>query len=146
MFKTKRYAVMVLTDLLLVISLILLVGFIIPNPIREQSRIPLFVWLTVVGVFIVLSVVFHLASFHIVEKIKKRIFVGFTTKGDRIVGLPAKNQMVTNPKNTVYSIKRFIGHRYSELAGEAKMVPYTVIDHGEDVRVQVQENGVGIFS
>ena len=67
--------------------------------------------------------------------------VGFTTKGDRIVGLPAKNQMVTNPKNTVYSIKRFIGHRYSELAGEAKMVPYTVIDHGEDVRVQVQENG-----
>ena len=68
--------------------------------------------------------------------------VGFTTKGDRIVGLPAKNQMVTNPKNTVYSIKRFIGHRYSELAGEAKMVPYSVIDHGEDVRVQVQENGV----
>ncbi|MBR6296871.1 MAG: molecular chaperone DnaK [Treponema sp.] len=67
--------------------------------------------------------------------------VGFTTKGDRIVGLPAKNQMVTNPKNTVYSIKRFIGHRFSELAGEAKMVPYSVIDHGEDVRVEVEENG-----
>jgi len=34
--------------------------------------------------------------------------------------------MVTNPKNTVYSIKRFIGHRYGELEGEAKLVPYTV--------------------
>ena len=68
--------------------------------------------------------------------------VGFTAKGDRIVGLPAKNQMVTNPKNTIYSIKRFIGHRYSELTGEAKLVPYTVKDHGEDVRVEVMENGV----
>ncbi|MDO4507036.1 MAG: molecular chaperone DnaK [Spirochaetales bacterium] len=68
--------------------------------------------------------------------------VGFTAKGDRIVGLPAKNQMVTNPKNTIYSIKRFIGHRYGELTGEAKLVPYTVKDHGEDVRVEVMENGV----
>ncbi|MCQ2249047.1 MAG: molecular chaperone DnaK [Treponema sp.] len=67
--------------------------------------------------------------------------VGFTSKGDRIVGLPAKNQMVTNPKNTIYSIKRFIGHRYGELSGEAKLVPYTVKDHGEDVRVEVQDNG-----
>ena len=67
--------------------------------------------------------------------------VGFTAKGDRIVGLPAKNQMVTNPKNTIYSIKRFIGHRYNELSGEAKLVPYTVKDHGEDVRVEVEENG-----
>ncbi len=67
--------------------------------------------------------------------------VGFTAKGDRVVGLPAKNQMVTNPKNTIYSIKRFIGHRFGELAGEAKMVPYTVVDHGEDVRVEVAENG-----
>ena len=68
--------------------------------------------------------------------------VGFTAKGDRIVGLPAKNQMVTNPKNTIYSIKRFIGHRYGELTGEAKLVPYTVKDQGEDVRVEVMENGV----
>lgn len=67
--------------------------------------------------------------------------VGFTAKGDRIVGLPAKNQMVTNPKNTIYSIKRFIGHRYGELEGEAKLVPYSVKDHGADVRVEVQENG-----
>ena len=67
--------------------------------------------------------------------------VGFTAKGDRVVGLPAKNQMVTNPKNTVYSIKRFIGHKYSELANEIKLVPYTVKDHGEDVRVEVDEGG-----
>ena len=67
--------------------------------------------------------------------------VAFTAKGERIVGLPAKNQMVTNPKNTVYSIKRFIGHRFSELSGEAKLVPYAVKDHGQDVRVEVTENG-----
>ena len=63
--------------------------------------------------------------------------VGFTSKGERIVGQTAKNQMVTNPENTVYSIKRFIGHRYSELSGEAKMVPYKVVDHGEDVRIDI---------
>lgn len=67
--------------------------------------------------------------------------VGFTAKGDRIVGLPAKNQMVTNPKNTIYSIKRFIGMGYKDLAGEAKLVPYGVKDHGSDVRVEVEENG-----
>jgi len=63
--------------------------------------------------------------------------VGFTAKGERVVGQPAKNQMVTNPENTVYSIKRFIGHRYNELSGEAKMVPYKVVDHGEDVRIDI---------
>ena len=67
--------------------------------------------------------------------------IGFTAKGDRIVGLPAKNQMVTNPKNTVYSVKRLIGHRFSELQGEATKLPYTIKDHGEDVRVQVEESG-----
>ena len=67
--------------------------------------------------------------------------VGFTAKGDRIVGLPAKNQMITNPRNTVYSVKRLIGHRYAELQDETKKLPYTIIDHGDDVRVQVQENG-----
>ena len=67
--------------------------------------------------------------------------VGFTAKGDRIVGLPAKNQMVTNPKNTIYSVKRLIGHRFGELQGEATKLPYSIIDHGNDVRVQVQENG-----
>ena len=67
--------------------------------------------------------------------------VGFTTKGDRVVGLPAKNQMVTNPKNTVYSVKRLIGHRFSELTGEAAKLPYTIKDHGEDVRIEVEEAG-----
>ncbi len=67
--------------------------------------------------------------------------VGFTTKGDRIVGAPAKNQMVTNPKNTVYSVKRLIGHRFSELQGEATKLPYTVVDNGQDVRVEVDEAG-----
>jgi molecular chaperone DnaK len=67
--------------------------------------------------------------------------VGFTAKGDRIVGLPAKNQMVTNPKNTVYSVKRLIGHRFGEIEGEATKLPYTIKDHGADVRVEVQENG-----
>ena len=67
--------------------------------------------------------------------------VGFTAKGERIVGAPAKNQMVTNPKNSVYSIKRFIGHRYSELTGEATRVPYKVVDNGQDVRVEVTEGG-----
>ena len=67
--------------------------------------------------------------------------VGFTAKGERIVGVPAKNQMVTNPKNTIYSIKRFIGMSYKDLTGEAKLVPYTVKDNGADVRVEVTENG-----
>ncbi len=67
--------------------------------------------------------------------------VGFTAKGDRLVGLPAKNQMVTNPKNTVYSVKRLIGHRFSELSGEATKLAYAIKDHGEDVRVEVEENG-----
>ena len=67
--------------------------------------------------------------------------VGFTSKGDRIVGSPAKNQMVTNPKNTVYSVKRLIGHRFGELQGEATKLPYTVVDNGQDVRVEVDEAG-----
>jgi molecular chaperone DnaK len=67
--------------------------------------------------------------------------VGFTSKGDRVVGAPAKNQMVTNPKNTVYSVKRLIGHRFGELQGEATKLPYNVVDNGADVRVEIDENG-----
>ena len=67
--------------------------------------------------------------------------VGFTAKGDRVVGQPAKNQMVTNPKNTVYSAKRLIGHRFSELQGEATKLPYTVLDNGSDCRVEITQNG-----
>jgi molecular chaperone DnaK len=63
--------------------------------------------------------------------------VGFTSKGERVVGQPAKNQMITNPDKTVYSIKRFMGHRYNELTGEAKLVPYKVVPQGDDVRVDI---------
>ncbi len=63
--------------------------------------------------------------------------VGFTAKGERVVGQPAKNQMITNPEKTVYSIKRFIGHRYNELSGEAKLVPYKVEPQADDVRVDI---------
>ncbi len=52
--------------------------------------------------------------------------VGFRAKGDRIVGKAAKNQAVTNPVNTVFSIKRFMGRRYDEVASEIKTVPYSV--------------------
>jgi len=62
--------------------------------------------------------------------------VGFTPKGERVVGQPAKNQMITNPENTVYSIKRFMGRRFSEVGDETKLVPYKVIDNGSDVRVE----------
>ena len=67
--------------------------------------------------------------------------VGFTAKGDRVVGQPAKNQMVTNPKNTVYSVKRLIGHRFGELQGEATKLPYKVIDNGADCRIEIDQNG-----
>ncbi len=64
--------------------------------------------------------------------------VGFTGKGERVVGQPAKNQMITNPENTVYSIKRFMGRKFSEVASEMKLVPYRVVDQGgDDVRVDI---------
>ncbi|MDR0598657.1 MAG: molecular chaperone DnaK [Treponema sp.] len=63
--------------------------------------------------------------------------VGFTSKGERVVGAPAKNQMITNPENTVYSIKRFMGRRYSEVGNEMKLVPYKVAEQGDDVRVDI---------
>lgn len=64
--------------------------------------------------------------------------VGFTSKGERVVGQPAKNQMITNPENTVYSIKRFMGRRYAEVTSEMKLVPYKVVEQGDDVRVDIQ--------
>ena len=63
--------------------------------------------------------------------------IGFTSKGERVVGQPAKNQMITNPENTVYSIKRFMGRRYSEVSNEMKLVPYKVKEQGDDVRVDI---------
>jgi len=61
--------------------------------------------------------------------------VGFTAKGERVVGQPAKNQMITNPENTVYSIKRFMGRRYEEVQNEISLVPYKIVAHQNDVRV-----------
>ncbi len=63
--------------------------------------------------------------------------VGFTGKGERVVGQPAKNQMITNPENTVYSIKRFMGRRIAEVGSETTLVPYHVVDNGNDVRVDI---------
>ena len=57
--------------------------------------------------------------------------VGFTDT-DRLVGKPAKNQMVTNPENTVYSIKRFMGRKFHEVSEEIKMVPYKVVSGAND--------------
>jgi molecular chaperone DnaK len=64
--------------------------------------------------------------------------VAYTNKGERLVGQPARNQMITNPDSTVYSIKRFMGRRYSEVDREREIVPYEV-DEGPsgDVRVKV---------
>ncbi len=61
--------------------------------------------------------------------------VGFTGKGERVVGQPAKNQMITNPENTVYSIKRFMGRRFEEVQNETSLVPYKIVAHQNDVRV-----------
>jgi len=65
--------------------------------------------------------------------------VGFTQKDERLVGQPAKNQMITNPENTVYSIKRFMGRRYREVPEEIKMVPYEITDAGNDVRISIRD-------
>ncbi len=62
--------------------------------------------------------------------------VAFTKSGERLVGQVAKRQAVTNPENTVFSIKRFMGRRFDEVSEEMKMVPYTVKAQGHDVRVK----------
>ncbi len=61
--------------------------------------------------------------------------VAFTKDGNRLVGQVAKRQSVTNPENTVYSIKRFMGRRFDEVSEEMKMVPYKVMQAGNDVRI-----------
>ena len=66
--------------------------------------------------------------------------VGFTDKGERLVGQTAKHQQVTNPQNTVYSIKRFMGRRHREVSSEEKIVPYTVTG-GADELVKVDVRG-----
>ena len=66
--------------------------------------------------------------------------VGFTDKGERLVGQIAKHQQVTNPENTVFSIKRFMGRRHKEVAAEEKIVPYKITG-GPDELVKVNVRG-----
>jgi molecular chaperone DnaK len=66
--------------------------------------------------------------------------VAFTDKGETLVGEPAKRQAVTNPHNTIYSAKRFMGRRHNEVASEEKIVPYKVVG-GADDYVKIEVNG-----
>ena len=66
--------------------------------------------------------------------------VAFTDKGETLVGEPAKRQAVTNPQNTVYSIKRFMGRRHNEVSSDEKSVPYTVVGESE-AYVEVEASG-----
>ena len=63
--------------------------------------------------------------------------VGFVENGERKVGDPAKRQAITNPKNTVYEIKRFMGNTYSESKNEAERVSYSVVDENGFPRVDI---------
>ncbi len=64
--------------------------------------------------------------------------VGFVKDGERKVGDPAKRQAITNPKNTVYSIKRFMGETYDQCSAEVSRVPYTVINDNGFPKVQIE--------
>ena len=64
--------------------------------------------------------------------------VGFSKSGERLVGQVAKRQAITNPENTIFSIKRFMGRRYDEVSDEMKMVPYKVSQQGDHVGVVAQ--------
>jgi len=66
--------------------------------------------------------------------------VGFAKSGERLVGQVAKRQSVTNPENTVYSIKRFMGRRFDEVSEEMKLVPYRVV-RGENGDVRIEAGG-----
>ncbi len=66
--------------------------------------------------------------------------VGFTDKGERLVGQIARHQQVTNPENTVFSIKRFMGRRHNEVSSEEKIVPYKITGAADElVKVRVRE-------
>ena len=64
--------------------------------------------------------------------------VGFTKEGERKIGDPAKRQAITNPKNTIYSIKRFMGETYDQCAKEVTRVPFSVVNEGGFPRVDVE--------
>ena len=66
--------------------------------------------------------------------------VAYTAKGERLVGQSAKNQMITNPKNTIFSVKRFMGRRFNEVGDENQLLPYQVVAGSNgDVRVKVDD-------
>src|SRR3979411_2592941 len=65
--------------------------------------------------------------------------VAFTKSGERLVGQVAKRQAITNPENTIFSIKRFMGRRYDEVADELKMVPYKVEREGDHVVIVARD-------
>jgi molecular chaperone DnaK len=67
--------------------------------------------------------------------------VAFTKTGERLVGQAAKRQAITNPRNTIYSIKRFMGRRWDEVTEEAKMVPYKVVPGPDGGTVRVEIDG-----
>jgi len=69
--------------------------------------------------------------------------VAFAKSGERLVGQVAKRQAVTNPENTIFSIKRFMGRRYDEVSEEMRMVPYRVAQSGNDIRVLAGDKGGG---
>ncbi len=64
--------------------------------------------------------------------------VAFTKNGERLVGQVAKRQAITNPENTIFSIKRFMGRRYNEVSDEMKMVPFKVVQQGDHVGILAQ--------
>ena len=68
--------------------------------------------------------------------------VAFTKSGERLVGQVAKRQAITNPENTIYSIKRFMGRRLNEVNDEMKMVPYKVVPAGRPHRGDGAGQGV----
>ncbi|MEM6561951.1 MAG: Hsp70 family protein, partial [Planctomycetota bacterium] len=66
--------------------------------------------------------------------------VAFTDKGERLVGQTARHQQVTNPKNTIFSVKRFMGRRHNEIESEEKMVPYEITGGAEEyVKIKVRD-------
>src|SRR5882724_7552520 len=65
--------------------------------------------------------------------------VGFTKTGERLVGQVAKRQAITNPENTIFSVKRFMGRRFEEVNEEMKMVPYKVVRQGDNVAIVAQD-------
>jgi len=66
--------------------------------------------------------------------------VAFTESGERLVGQPAKRQAVTNPRNTIYSIKRFMGRRHNEVASEEKIISYEIVGNPDElVRVRMRD-------